>query len=151
MTVFLPTDDAVEEFHRDLMALNSLPEDGRGGPGLTSRKRRAPLSLSTTPGLEAILLGHLAPGLITTASMADRGEVEVVSGATIRLTVYNTYPEKTVMANCARITSGNEMASNGLVHVVDKVMVPAEKTIAELIRTELDTASFYRCSFLYFY
>ena len=139
MTVFLPTEDAVEDFHRDLMALNSLTEDG-----LTSRKRRAPLSLETTPGLEDILLAHLAPGLLTTASMADQGEVEAVSGATIRLTVYNTYPEKTVMANCARITSANQMASNGLVHVVDKVMVLAEKTIAELIRTELDTASFYR-------
>ena len=131
----------MKDFHRDLIALNSLTEDGQGGPSLVSRKRRAPLSLETTPGLEDILLAHLAPGLLTTASMTDQGEVETVSGATIRLTVYNTYPEKTVMANCARITSGNQMASNGLVHVVDKVLVPAEKTIAELIRTELDTAS----------
>ena len=43
------------------------------------------------------------------------------NGHKLRITVYNTYPEKVVMANCARVTSRDHYATNGIVHIVDKV------------------------------
>ena len=51
----------------------------------------------------------------------------------LRINVYNTYPEKIVMANCARVTSRDHYATNGIVHVVDKVVLPAAGSIADIV------------------
>jgi uncharacterized surface protein with fasciclin (FAS1) repeats len=76
--------------------------------------------------------------------MSDEGEVATMaaSGSKIRLTVYNTFPQKVVMANCARVTSSDHMARDGLVHMVDKVLLPATKNVVDLMRSELKTGSF---------
>merc|ERR550532_3768107 len=60
----------------------------------------------------------------------------------IRLTVYNTFPQKALMANCARVTSSDHMARDGLVHMVDKVLLPATKNVVDLMHSELKTGSF---------
>ena len=53
-------------------------------------------------------------------------------GATkLRITMYNTYPKKTVMANCGRLVSSDHYSSNGVVHMVDRVIQPAKHTIGE--------------------
>ena len=54
----------------------------------------------------------------------------------------NTFPKKVVMANCARVTSSDHMARDGLVHMVDKVLLPATKNVVDLMRSELKTGSF---------
>ena len=46
------------------------------------------------------------------------------------------------MANCARVTSADHMAKDGLVHMVDKVLLPATRNVVDLMRTELKTGSF---------
>lgn len=46
------------------------------------------------------------------------------NGSKLRINVYNTYPKKTVMANCAKITSADHFTENGVVHVVDKARRP---------------------------
>ena len=131
ITVFVPSDDAVEDFHRDLLALNTVAEDESNknkdesssgiDDGLLSRRRRAPLSLAA-PSLNNILLGHMVPGILAASSMGDEEQVATMAeGSKIRLTVYNTFPEKVVMANCARVTSRDHMAQDGIVHLVDKV------------------------------
>jgi uncharacterized surface protein with fasciclin (FAS1) repeats len=55
------------------------------------------------------------------------------TGTKMRMTVYNTYPEKVVMANCARVTSLDHYATNGIVHVVDRVILPATQSIKIII------------------
>ena len=139
VTVFLPSDEAIEDFHHDLQSLNSVNKEG-----LLERRRRSPPTPQELPSLKEVLLGHLVPSMISTNSMSDEGEVETMatSGSKIRLTVYNTFPQKVVMANCARVTSADHMAKDGLVHMVDKVLLPATRNVVDLMRTELKTGSF---------
>ena len=139
VTVFLPTDEAIEDFHHDLQSLNSVNREG-----LFERRKRSPPTPQELPSLKEVLLGHLVPSMLSTNSMSDEGEVETMatSGSKIRITVYNTFPQKVVMANCARVTSADHMAKDGLVHMVDKVLLPATRNVVDLMRTELKTGSF---------
>ena len=41
------------------------------------------------------------------------------------------------MANCARLVSSDHFSSNGVVHMVDRVIQPARHTIGRLGRVEL--------------
>ena len=102
------------------------------------------LFLKVEPSLKEVLLGLLVPSMISTNVMSDEGEMETMatSGSKIRLTVYNTFPQKVVMANCARVTSADHMAKDGLVQMVDKVLLPATRKVVNLMRTELKTESF---------
>lgn len=38
-------------------------------------------------------------------------------------------------ANCARVKKGNVLAKNGIVHITDRVVVPATESIEDIIRT----------------
>merc|ERR1719433_1882528 len=93
VTVFVPNDDAIQDFTRDL-------EDSELVQSENSEKNR------------------------------------------IRLTVYPTRPEPTVMANCAKVLSRDNHASNGIVQVVDKVIVPAVGTIADVLASDLHFGTF---------
>lgn len=41
--------------------------------------------------------------------------------------------ERMVTANCARVTKPDNLATNGIVHVVDGVVTPAAQSIRELL------------------
>ena len=60
------------------------------------------------------------------STMAEGGDTK------LRITMYNTYPKKTVMANCARLVSSDHFSSNGVVHMVDRVIQPARHTIGKV-------------------
>lgn len=47
-----------------------------------------------------------------------------------------------VTVNCARIIHGNQIATNGVVHVVDRVLTAVGNTIRDIIETEEDLSSF---------
>merc|ERR1712168_960537 len=53
-----------------------------------------------------------------------------------------TFPQKVIMANCAKIISRNNFASNGIVHMVDKVIVPATHTVGQIISEDLGFEQF---------
>ena len=42
-------------------------------------------------------------------------------------------PETTIMANCAQVTLKDNYATNGVIHMVDKVIVPTKSTIFEIL------------------
>ena len=89
------------------------------------------------------------------STMAEEGDTK------LRITMYNTYPKKvinilisysvysdsclinyptafqTVMANCARLVSSDHFSSNGVVHMVDRVIQPARHTIGMWARVGL--------------
>ncbi|KAF4794759.1 Periostin [Turdus rufiventris] len=54
----------------------------------------------------------------------------------------NHYPNGVVTVNCARIIHGNQIATNGVVHVVDRVLTAVGNTIRDIIETEEDLSSF---------
>ncbi|XP_062975065.1 periostin isoform X2 [Elgaria multicarinata webbii] len=53
----------------------------------------------------------------------------------------NHYPNGVVTVNCARIIHGNQIATNGVVHVIDRVLTPVGNTIRDFIEAEDDLSS----------
>jgi len=139
MTIFIPSNEAIEDFRHDLEHLNSVDNERNTyniDDGLSYRKKRD-ITIVETPALDEILKAHMVEGFIDTASIHDEQILETVNGYDIRMTVYNTYPQRSVMANCAKVTSRDHYSSNGVVHIVDKVIMPATKSLKEMIETDV--------------
>lgn len=102
-TVFAPTDAAFAE------ALTTL--------GITKEQL-----LADTDKLKTILTYHVVPGEVMAADvMTMNGEdVATVAGPTVKVTVDGS----TVMVNDATVTTADIKASNGVIHVIDKVLLP---------------------------
>jgi uncharacterized surface protein with fasciclin (FAS1) repeats len=100
--VFAPTDEAFAA------ALESL--------GLTAEE------LLASPDLGSILTYHVLPGEVdaATAISLDGQTAETVNGATVAITVV----DGKVMINDATVITPDVMASNGIIHVIDKVLLP---------------------------
>jgi hypothetical protein len=116
--------------------------------GLLSPKRRRkrqeqPITVIESPSLESIIKGHMVEGYLDTSQMHDEDVLETMAGeeTQLRVTVYNTYPEKVVMANCAKLQSKDHHATTGIVHMVDRVIQPATLTIAEIIENDSQLGS----------
>ncbi len=101
-TVFAPTDEAFA----------ALPEG-------TLEQLLDPENIDQ---LTAILTYHVVPGMVTSADI-EPGDVETVQGSTVELTV----EDGTVMVNDATVVAADVKASNGVIHVIDTVILPSEE------------------------
>ncbi len=97
-TVFAPTDDAFAE----------LPE------GVLAALIAAPAELAE------VLLYHVATGELDASEVAALDTLATLLGPTVDITVTDTG----VMVNDANIIITNIPASNGIIHVIDAVLVP---------------------------
>jgi uncharacterized surface protein with fasciclin (FAS1) repeats len=97
-TVFAPTDQAFADAGIDLAALDN-PE---GKQTLTD-----------------ILLYHVVDGAVPAANVTDCMSASTVNGNPLSFTVGGT-----VMVNGATVTATDLAASNGIIHVIDKVLMP---------------------------
>lgn len=102
-TVFAPTDDAF------VAALDSLD--------LTAEEL-----LADTDLLTSVLTYHVVPGEVLAEQVLtlDGESVATVNGAEIQISVDG----ETVMVNDATVTAVDVDASNGVVHVIDSVLLP---------------------------
>ncbi len=98
-TVFAPTDDAFAAANIDLTALDT-PE---GKETLTD-----------------ILLYHVYSGSVPASAVTDGMMAEMVNGDKVAFTNDGT----TVTVGGATVTQADVMASNGIIHVIDKVLMP---------------------------
>lgn len=101
-TVFAPTNAAFEQALTDL--------------GLTADE------LLASPDLSGILTYHVVAGKILAADAiaADGTEIDTVNGDTISVTVV----DGNVMVDGATVTTADLEAQNGVVHVIDAVILP---------------------------
>jgi len=99
-TVFAPTDQAFADAGIDLEALNT-PE------GKTA--------------LSNILLYHVIEGEVPAANVSDCMTATAVNGNPLAFTVGTT-----VMVNGATVTATDVPTSNGIIHVIDKVLTPTD-------------------------
>lgn len=53
---------------------------------------------------------------------------------------------KVVTVNCARIIHANQVATNGVVHVIDRVISAAGNTIKDVLDVNDDLSSFNVCT-----
>uniref|UniRef100_A0A3B5M285 Periostin, osteoblast specific factor a n=1 Tax=Xiphophorus couchianus TaxID=32473 RepID=A0A3B5M285_9TELE len=60
----------------------------------------------------------------------------------------NHYPNGVVTVNCARIIHGNQMATNGVVHVIDRVISSVTGTIKDYLESEEQLSSFNNAAFI---
>jgi len=98
-TVFAPTDDAFA----------ALP------PGTVDDL------LADPEALAAILTYHVVAGEVLAADLTDGQVVETVNGETLTVSIDGD----TVKINDATVTTADISASNGVIHVIDTVLLPA--------------------------
>ena len=69
--------------------------------------------------LTKVLTYHVVPGKVMAADIAA-GDVATVAGPTVKLSVV----DGKVMVNDATVVTADVVASNGVIHVIDKVLLP---------------------------
>ena len=79
--------------------------------------------------LKQILLFHVISGSEVTSDMVAAGDVEMASGDTATIVVDGS----TITIAGAPISSVDVQASNGVIHVIDAVMVPAGIDVTALL------------------
>ena len=97
-TVFAPTDAAFAKVPKK--TLNAL--------------------LADKAKLKAVLLYHVVAGRVTASDVAKLSTAKTLEGAKVRIRVSDT----SVFVNRAKVTKADVMASNGVIHVVDRVLIP---------------------------
>jgi uncharacterized surface protein with fasciclin (FAS1) repeats len=111
-TVFAPTD----------AAFNALP----GGTLET-------LLADPMGNLSQILLYHVVPGKVMAADLSDGLEVETLQGDRVTVSIEGDI----VMINDAAIVSTDIEAANGVIHVIDAVILPPSLEDANMIGNDL--------------
>ena len=97
-TVFAPTDQAFADAGIDLASYDTV----EGKEALTE-----------------ILLSHVVAGAVPAANVSNCMTAETVSGHSLSFAVGDS-----VMVNGATVTTADVMAENGIIHVIDKVLMP---------------------------
>lgn len=106
-TVFAPTNDAFEQL---LMDLDITADE-----------------LLAQPDLKNVLTYHVVSGDVMAADLTDGMETETVNGEELMLDLSGD-----PMVNDAMITTTDLEATNGVVHVIDKVLVPSDFELKEV-------------------
>ncbi len=76
--------------------------------------------LQDIPTLTSILTYHVVPGELAAADVVSRTRLTTVNGAEIQISVSGN----TVKINDATIVQTDIQASNGIIHVIDAVILP---------------------------
>jgi uncharacterized surface protein with fasciclin (FAS1) repeats len=97
-TVFAPTDDAFAK----------LPEGTIGS------------LLKDKETLKTILLYHVVSGKVTSKQVVDLNKAETLAGKNIKIKV----KDGSVIINDSKVTTADVMASNGVIHIIDTVLIP---------------------------
>lgn len=101
-TVFAPTDDAFAKLPAGTVETLLKPEN--------------------KDQLTAILTYHVVPGKLMSQDVAGIDEAETVNGKMIDIEVDGS----AVKVNAATVTQADIAASNGVIHVIDAVILPPE-------------------------
>jgi uncharacterized surface protein with fasciclin (FAS1) repeats len=100
-TVFAPTDAAFAKVPQSTLdALGNDPEQ-----------------------LKAVLLYHVASGKLTARKVVKRSSIKTVNGASVKVRVN----KRGVKVNNAKVVKTNIKASNGVIHVINKVLLPPSR------------------------
>lgn len=101
-TVFAPTDEAFSKLPAGTVESLLKPEN----------KEK----------LKAILLYHVVAGGLTAAQVVKQSSVKTLNGQELKLTVN----DGTVMVNDAKVVKADILASDGVIHVIDTVLLPKD-------------------------
>ncbi|XP_056009502.1 transforming growth factor-beta-induced protein ig-h3-like [Ostrea edulis] len=116
-TIFAPTNAAFSKLPQS--TLDSLQKD--------------------TTALANILKYHVVKGSIHKADASNELQLETLAGTKIRFNIYSH--NKAVTVEGSKITNFDLTASNGIVHVIDTVMMPPEGSIVDLVAHNSDLST----------
>jgi uncharacterized surface protein with fasciclin (FAS1) repeats len=97
-TVFAPTDAAFKKVPKK--TLNAL--------------------LRNKAKLKAVLLYHVVSGKVTAADVAKLSTAKTLSGKSVRIRLSGM----NVFVNSAKVTKADVTAANGVIHVINRVLIP---------------------------
>jgi uncharacterized surface protein with fasciclin (FAS1) repeats len=97
-TLFAPTDDAFEKLPEG--TIESLLKDKEA--------------------LKAILLYHVVSGKVTSEKVVELDKAETINGKVINIRV----KDDSVVINKSKVITADVMASNGVIHIIDTVLIP---------------------------
>jgi uncharacterized surface protein with fasciclin (FAS1) repeats len=100
-TVFAPTDEAFAKLPAGTVDSLLLPEN--------------------KAKLVAILTYHVVPGEVLAADVVKLSSADTVEGQALSISV----EDGGVQVNGAHVTATDVMASNGVIHVIESVLIPA--------------------------
>jgi len=100
LTVFAPTDDAFAKLPQDLVAALLLPEN--------------------KAKLQELLLYHVVAGQVTKSDLKYYQWVDTLSGSKLRIIKWFG----NVWVNYSKVTTPDVLATNGVIHVINKVLIP---------------------------
>jgi uncharacterized surface protein with fasciclin (FAS1) repeats len=83
-------------------------------------KRKLNALLRSKAKLKAVLLYHVAAGRLEAADVIERSSVKTLNGKRVRIRV----EDDNVFLNQAQVTTPDVGASNGVIHVIDRVLIP---------------------------
>ncbi len=99
-TVFAPTDEAFAAVPKE--TLDALLADPKGA-------------------LTDVLTYHVVPGKVMSTDLSDGMQAETVNGQPLDITIKD---DGTVMVNGATVVTADIETANGVIHVIDTVLVP---------------------------
>ena len=101
-TVFAPTDDAFAK----------LPKGTVEG------------LLKDVPKLKAVLTYHVVPGKVMAADVVKFKTAKTVQGQEVKIDASKWHLHKNVKINDANVIKADIVTDNGVIHVIDKVILP---------------------------
>src|SRR5512138_436376 len=104
-TVFAPTDDAFAKLPQG--TVDNLLKD--------------------IPRLKSILTYHVVAGKVTSADVVKLKTAKTVEGEDVKIDAATWHGRKTPKINDAQIVKADIMTDNGVIHVIDKVLMPPMK------------------------
>ena len=112
------------EIDQDDNLFRCISGDGRGRcPGRRPldghRRHRRRLKPENKDKLTAVLTYHVVPGKVMSSDLTDDAMVATVQGSDVTIDLDNG-----AMVNDANVTTADIETSNGVIHVIDKVIVP---------------------------
>jgi len=90
-------------------------------------------SLVANPeALKNVLLYHVVPGTVKSTALSDDLAVASAAGASLRINL----PKNAVTVNGVNVIQADVEASNGVIHVVDQVLIPPSGNIVETLSAD---------------
>lgn len=102
-TVFAPTNDAFDKLPKE--TVDALVADPSGA-------------------LTDILTYHVVPGIVTSRDLMDGTMAETLNGAKVDISL------DPAMINDSKVVAADILAANGVIHVIDTVLIPPAPTMA---------------------
>ena len=83
-------------------------------------KQKLNMLLRNKAKLKAVLLYHVVPGKVAAADVVKLSSAKTLNGKSVRIRVSGM----NVFVNSAKVTTPDVMASNGVIHVINRVLIP---------------------------